>query len=130
MIKLSVIIPMYNVEQYIETCIQSVYKQHIDTKEFEVILVDDESPDNSLQVAEKTTASFDNVKIISQRNKGLGGARNTGIKHAAGKYILFLDSDDWFIENSLEHILAIARKNNTEILEFGAQQINVDGSLL
>ena len=126
MIKLSVIIPMYNVEQYIETCIQSVYKQHIDTKEFEVILVDDESPDNSLQVAEKTTASFDNVKIISQKNKGLGGARNTGIKHAAGKYILFLDSDDFYIDNTIKEIINIADENDLDILEFGARGVDIN----
>jgi glycosyltransferase involved in cell wall biosynthesis len=130
MIKLSVIIPMYNVEKYIVNCIQSVYKQHIDEKEFEVILVDDESPDNSLQLAQSAITSFNNVKTISQKNKGLGGARNTGIKHAEGKYVLFLDSDDWYIENSLAHVLAMALKNKTEILEFGAQQIDINGKII
>ncbi|GAA4282087.1 glycosyltransferase family 2 protein [Gaetbulibacter aestuarii] len=130
MIKLSVIIPIYNVEEYIVNCIQSVYNQNLDDNEFEIILVDDESPDNSLQLAKSVTRSFNNVKIISQKNKGLGGARNTGIKLAEGRYVLFLDSDDWYLKNSLDYILAIALKNDTEILEFGAQLIDTNKKLI
>ena len=66
------------------------------------------------------------MKIISQKNKGLGGARNTGITNASGTYLLFLDSDDWYIKNTLSNILEIAIKNDLEILEFGAQGVTVD----
>lgn len=125
--KLSVIIPMYNVEQYLEKCIDSVYNQGLEEEEFEVILVDDESPDNSLGVATILTKDKKNVTIISQKNKGLGGARNTGILCAAGRYVLFLDSDDWYLPNVFQNILNIAFENQLDILEFGAQGITPNG---
>ncbi|MET0945561.1 MAG: glycosyltransferase, partial [Flavobacterium sp.] len=125
--KLSIIIPMYNVAQYLEKCIGSVYNQELNEQEFEVILVDDESPDNSLVVAESLTKNLPNVTIISQKNKGLGGARNTGLCHATGKYILFLDADDWYLPNALQHILTLARDNELDILEFASQGITPQG---
>lgn len=127
--QLSVIIPMYNVAQYLEKCIGSVYNQGLDEREFEVILVDDESPDNSLAVATSLTKNKSNVTIISQKNKGLGGARNTGIDNAQGKYVLFLDSDDWYLPNVLQKILDIATINQLDILEFSAQGVGSEGSI-
>ncbi len=120
MIQLSVIIPMYNVEKYIHKCIYSVVQNNLKSDDFEIIIVDDESPDNSLSIATEIAKEFDNITIISQKNKGLGGARNTGIQNAKGKYVLFLDSDDFYTPNSLETILKIAFDNELEILEFGA----------
>ena len=120
MIQLSVIIPMYNVEKYIHKCIYSVVQNNLKSDDFEIIIVDDESPDNSLSIATEIANEFDNITIISQKNKGLGGARNTGIQNAKGKYVLFLDSDDFYTPNSLETILKIAFDNELEILEFGA----------
>ena len=127
--KLSIIIPMYNVEQYLEKCIDSVYNQGLKEEEFEVILVDDESPDNSLAVATSLTKDKKNATIISQKNKGLGGARNTGILYATGEYLLFLDSDDWYLPNVLQNILNIAFENQLDILEFAAQGITPIGSI-
>jgi glycosyltransferase involved in cell wall biosynthesis len=101
MINISVIIPVFNVVQYVEKAILSVYDQGIDEKDFEVILVDDGSTDESLNHITLLTQEKTNVKIISQKNKGLGGARNTGIKNALGKYVLFLDADDWYLHNTL-----------------------------
>ena len=112
--QLSVIIPMYNVEQYLEKCIDSVYNQGLKEEEFEVILVDDESPDNSLAVATILTKDKKNVTIISQKNKGLGGARNTGILCAAGRYVLFLDSDDWYLPNVAKNPLDESQKKEFE----------------
>ena len=120
MIQLSIIIPMYNVEKYIHKCIHSVVQNNLKRDDFEIIIVDDESPDNSLSIATEIAKEFDNITIISQKNKGLGGARNTGIQNAKGKYVLFLDSDDFYTPNSLETILKIAFDNELEILEFGA----------
>jgi glycosyltransferase involved in cell wall biosynthesis len=124
MIKLSVIIPMYNVEQYLAKCINSVYNQGLNEDEFEVILIDDESPDNSLVIATILTKDKKNVKIISQKNKGLGGARNSGLDYAKGEYVLFLDSDDFYLPNTLKKIIEIIEKNELDILEFGAQGLD------
>jgi glycosyltransferase involved in cell wall biosynthesis len=128
--KISIIIPMYNVEQYISKCISSIYNQDLDENDFEIVLVDDESPDNSLNVAKELTGNKGNVKIISQNNKGLGGARNTGIKNASGDYLLFLDSDDWLLPKVLKDLVELANKDNLDILEFAAQGISSKGEVL
>lgn len=128
--KLSIIIPMYNVAQYLEKCIGSVYSQGINEEEFEIILVDDESPDNSFAVATSLTKDKKNVTIISQKNKGLGGARNKGIQKAKGTYLLFLDSDDWYLPKTIEKLLQKAIQFDLEILEFGAQGVDVDGKIV
>ena len=124
--KFSVIIPMYNVENYVEKCIHSVYRQGLSEKEFEILLIDDESPDNSLEVAKNVVSNYSNTIIISQKNKGLGGARNTGIEHASGNYLLFLDSDDFYIDNTIKDIIGIAEENDLDILEFGARGIDIN----
>lgn len=128
--KLSIIIPMYNVAQYLEKCIGSVYNQGLTEGEFEVILVDDESPDNSLAVAKSLTKDKNNVQIISQKNKGLGGARNTGMLQATGTYLLFLDSDDWYLPETVEELLQKAIQFDLDIVEFGAQGIDVGGKII
>lgn len=121
---LSIIIPIYNVENYIKSCLDSVYRQNIDQNLFEVVIIDDESPDNSRFIVEEYAEGKDNIIIISQKNKGLGGARNTGIKQAEGKYLLFLDSDDYYLDNTLDTLLSQCIQLNVDVLEFGAQGIN------
>ena len=121
--KLSVIIPIYNVEKYIEKCIKSLLDNDLGFSEYEIIVVDDESPDNSLNIVKELANQYSNIKIISQKNKGLGGARNTGISNSSGEYLLFLDSDDWYLNNTLKNLISIADKYNLEILEFAAQGI-------
>jgi glycosyltransferase involved in cell wall biosynthesis len=130
MTKISVIIPMYNVASYLKKCLESVYQQNFQEDDFEVILVDDESPDNSLTIAKKLTKDYANTKIISQKNKGLGGARNTGIEIATGEYILFLDADDWYLPNTLKQVLQKAKNYSLEILEFGAQGVNMNNKIV
>lgn len=99
--KASVIIPLYNAEKYIERTIKSVISQTYD--DIEIIIVDDESPDRSVKVCEQFTDS--RIKIIHQKNRGLAGARNTGIRHAKGDYIAFIDADDiWLPEKLARHI--------------------------
>lgn len=121
---------MYNVEQYISKCIDSVYNQDLIEDDFELVLIDDASPDNSLAITKEITKGRNNVKIISQKNKGLGGARNTGILNASGEYLLFLDSDDGLLPNVLKELLAIATTEDLDILEFAAQGINSKGEVL
>ena len=126
---ISIIIPVYNVAHYLEKSIGSVYNQGLLENEFEVIIVDDGSTDDSLIVTQNFTKEKNNVLIVSQKNKGLGGARNTGIENAKGDYILFLDADDWILPNVLPNIIEIASENQLEILEFGAQGIDLDGTI-
>lgn len=95
MVKLSIIIPVYNVELYIEKCLQSCLSQDIPYDEYEIIVVNDGSPDGSLAIAESIAKTTTNMTIISQKNGGLSAARNTGMSVAKGEYIWFVDSDDW-----------------------------------
>lgn len=128
--KISIIIPMYNVAGYLEKCLGSVFNQGLGEDEYEIIMIDDESPDSSVTVASKLTAKKNNVKIISQKNRGLGGARNTGIKNSTGDYLLFLDADDRLLPSVLSGLLDTAQLHNLDILEFGAQGINSDNEIL
>ncbi len=98
MVTVSVVMPVYNVEKYVVTAIESVLGQTF--KDFELIIVDDQSPDSSVQICE----SFNDarVRIVHQKNLGLAGARNTGIHHAKGKYVALLDADDFWAPEKLE----------------------------
>lgn len=102
MIKLSIIIPVYNVEQYLEKCLRSCLSQDIPYNEYEIIVVNDGSPDGSLAIAERIAESATNITIITQENGGLSAARNTGLSVAKGEYIWFVDSDDWIETNCLK----------------------------
>lgn len=112
---LSIIIPAYNVEQYIEECVESVLQQDLDN--YEIIIVNDGSTDKTNEILEKYK-NITNIKIINQENKGLSGARNIGLKNCIGKYILFLDSDDFVEKNSIKKILNEIQHNDLEVLAF------------
>lgn len=99
---LSIIIPVYNVEKYVEKCICSCENQDIPKEDYEVIVVNDGSPDGSLAIVERVAKEYPNIKVISQENQGLSGARNTGLEAAQGEYVWFVDSDDWIEENCLK----------------------------
>ncbi len=102
---LSIILPVYNVAAYLEKCVQSCFTQDISTEKYEVIIVNDGSTDESLALAEKLRLAHPQLKIINQENKGLSGARNTGLKLAKGDYVWFVDSDDWIETNCLQNII-------------------------
>lgn len=106
MLKLSIIIPVYNVEKYVEKCVKSCAAQNIPSDSYEIIVVNDGSPDNSLSIVENLSHNYSNIKIITQANKGLSGARNTGMKNAKGDYFMFVDSDDWIADNCLTDIIS------------------------
>lgn len=121
-IRLSIIIPFYNAAQYIGDCIESLYKQNIKESEFEVICVNDCSPE---QESKKVILDFQqehsNIVLVEHGiNKMTGGARNTGLEIAKGKYVWFIDSDDFIEQNSVAKMLEIAEKNCLDILEFNA----------
>ena len=120
MIKFSFIIPFYNVEQYIEECVRSIYDQDIPLEEYEVICVNDCSPDNSVDVVKRLQKEFSNLILIEHtENKKQGGARNTGLKFAKGEYIWFVDSDDCIMPNVLNKVYDILSNNNIDFLQFG-----------
>lgn len=117
---ISIIIPFYNVEQYIEECIRSLYNQDIPLKEYEVICVNDCSPDNSVDIVKRLQKEYRNLILIEHKeNKKQGGARNTGLKHAKGEYIWFVDSDDCILPNVLNKLYDIISYNNLDFLQFG-----------
>lgn len=126
---ISVVIPMYNVEHYLETCVFSVINQKSDFG-IEMVIVDDGSTDDSLAAAKKWAVLHSSIKILTQKNKGLGGARNTGILNARGKYVLFLDADDRLAENSLAKLFQIAEEHQVDVLEFAAKGIDDEGNVV
>ena len=103
--KVSVVIPVYNVKPYLERCVNSVLRQTY--KDLEIILVDDGSTDGSGEMCNQIATNDQRILVIHQKNQGLSGARNTGIRKATGEFIVFLDSDDeWLQSNGLEKLLA------------------------
>lgn len=108
----SIIIPVYNVEKYIERCLESVINQTV--KPFEVILVDDGSEDDSSEICKKISKKYEFIKYYQKENGGLSDARNFGLLRATGDYIIFLDSDDT-IENDTIRILTSTLKDNKEV---------------
>lgn len=117
MIQLSIVIPIYNVSGYLRECLGSVYSQT--EINWEVILVDDGSTDNSEDICEEYKSKYSNTIVIHKENGGLSDARNAGIEIAKGEYIYFLDSDDWLAPNAIQTLLDFAIKNNCEIVQGG-----------
>lgn len=116
MLKLSVIIPVYQVEKYIHPCLESVFKQGLSDEDFEVIIVNDGTKDKSMEVIADIISQHANITIINQENQGLSVARNNGIAQAKGEYILMPDSDDLLIEDSVKPLLEIAIENHVDML--------------
>lgn len=112
-IDLSIIVPAYNVEQYIERCIESLVNQMTNYK-FEIIVVNDGSTDNTVNVLTKYK-KYHNIKIFSKENGGLSSARNYGIKKARGDYLGFVDSDDWVSQDMFDTLLTTAKEYNSDI---------------
>ena len=115
MIKISVIIPAYNVEEYIEECLRSVMNQTL--KEIEIICIDDGSTDDTLKILSSLKDEDARICIISQENKGLSSARNQGILKSKGQYILYLDSDDKLELDALEKIYELMIKMSKLFLQ-------------
>ncbi len=104
MIKLSIILPIYNVEKYIVKCLDSIYSQSVNEHAYEVIAVIDGSPDNCLAIVEKYAQSHTNLIVINKENGGVSSTRNKGIEVSKGEYIMFVDPDDTLLPNSLNKV--------------------------
>ena len=114
--KISVIVPVYKAEKYIEECINSVLSQTY--QNFELILINDGSPDKSGQICDDYAKQFDNIKVYHKQNGGVSSARNMGIEKSSGEWILFLDADDKLYSQCLETCINIVQQNDLDILQF------------
>lgn len=112
--KISVIIPVYRVEKYLARCLDSVMAQTF--KDFEVICVNDGSPDNCGDILKQYEKRFNNIKVISQENKGLSAARNAALPYVTGEYVTFIDSDDFIHPQFLEHLYNVQQMTNCDIV--------------
>ena len=120
-IGVSIVIPVYNVEKYLEQCLDSVLMQNVDN--IEVVCVNDGSTDSSGEILERYKKIDSRIKVINQKNEGMSGARNTGINHASYEYILFLDSDDMLCENALINVTESLSKTKVDVLFYDAMCI-------
>ncbi|MTM73415.1 glycosyltransferase, partial [Turicibacter sanguinis] len=118
-VMVSIIIPVYNVEKYLEECLDSAINQTY--RNIEIIVVNDGSTDGSLSILNEYASKYSNLKIINQENKGLSAARNSGLKQVKGKYVYFLDSDDFIDLTMIEECVDLAEKNDLDIINFDAQ---------
>ena len=107
---ISVIVPVYNVEKYLNRCIDSILAQTF--SDFELLLIDDGSKDKSGEICDQYAEKDDRIKVLHKENGGASAARNTGIDHAVGEYIMFADSDDYIGRNMLESLLGLIERQN------------------
>lgn len=129
MLKLSIVIPVYNVELYIAKCLDSCLQQDIMADEYEIIVVNDGSPDKSVAIINDYLQRFPNVRLVNRENGGLSAARNTGLKEAKGEYVWFVDSDDWIEPNVLKHLTDKAYKEKLDVLCFNLQLVFPNGHI-
>lgn len=127
MAKVSVIIPVYNVEAYLRQCLDSVISQTLD--DIEVICINDGSTDNSLDILNEYSQKYDNFKVFSQKNSGQGSARNRGIEEACGDYIFFQDADDYIIHDALEKLYENAISNDSDIVFYKFARFDNQGKI-
>lgn len=121
-IKVSVVVPVYNVEEYLPHCLESIIGQTL--KDIEIICVDDGSTDSSLQILQKYKQKDSRIVVLTQKNLNAGAARNKGLSYAKGKYLSFLDSDDFFEKDMLERCYKQLEKDQSDMLVFSANQYN------
>lgn len=119
---LSIVVPIYNVERYLHKCVDSLLNQ--DLYNYEIILVDDGSPDACPQICDDYAAVHENIRVVHRENGGLSAARNSGIEVAQGEYIMFVDSDDYIEPNVLKGLLAQIERDNLDVLRFRLQYVN------
>ncbi len=122
--KLSIIIPLYNSEKYIRKCLDSLLNQDIPLTDYEIIVVNDGSPDNSYNIVKEYSDHFNNIKLVSQLNQGTSGARNTGIDLAQGEYMVFVDPDDYVRPNIYKNLLDIMIEDGLDMLRTDYEMVD------
>lgn len=121
-IKVSVIVPVYNMERHLRRCLDSLLAQSLD--DFEIICVDDGSTDSSGEILSEYAQKDERFEFIAQENRSAGAARNTGMKKASGEYLIFLDSDDFFDKDLLKKTYEKAKQDNSDIVLFGGYEFD------
>ena len=114
---ISIIVPVYNVQKYLDRCMNTLLNQTY--KNIEIILIDDESPDSCPQMCDEYKRIDQRIKVVHKLNEGLGFARNSGLEIARGKYIIFVDSDDYVTENMCELLYQSAKKYDADVVYGG-----------
>ncbi len=125
--KVSVIVPVYNVEKYLDRCVQSIRTQTL--ADIEIILVDDESPDNCPALCDEYARQDPRVRVVHKKNGGLGMACNSGLEVAVGEYVAFCDSDDWIEPDMYSHMYAEAQQNAADMVFCGIRQVDQYGNI-
>ena len=125
---ISIVVPVYNVEKYLKRCLDSLINQTY--KNIEIILVNDGSTDNSLEICKEYSKNDSRIKIVSKKNEGLGMARNTGIDNADGEYICFFDSDDFVEIDAIEKMHNVIIKEQPQIVCFGFKKLDKNGNII
>lgn len=126
--KVSIVVPVYKVEKYLDRCVQSIQNQTL--KDIEIILVNDGSPDNCPAMCDEFALRDPRIKVIHKKNEGLGFARNSGLEIATGEYVTFCDSDDWIDSEAYETIYSICRNENLDLCCFQPRRVRLDGSVI
>ncbi len=124
MLRLSVIVPVYQVEKYLPKCVDSLLCQDLSPEEYEIILVDDGSPDRCGAICDEYAAGHPHIKVIHRPNGGLSAARNSGIEVAQGQYVQFVDSDDYLEPNVLKFLVNKMEQDQLDVLRFNYQNVN------
>lgn len=126
--KLSIVVPIYNADKWLQRCVESLLNQGIGPSEYEILLIDDGSKDGSLAIANEFAAVQSNIRVFTQPNAGPGAARNRGINNAKGEYIMFVDADDYLKPNSLPPILDLAISNSLDLCFYRLLVVTKSGS--
>lgn len=126
--KLSIIIPVYNVEKYVAKCLDSLLDQGLDHKLYEIIIINDGSTDTSSNIAQNYAKIHDHITVIDKKNGGAGSARNRGMDSAKGKYIYFIDPDDFLISNCLTELVETCEHHDLDILTFMSKSYSAKSS--
>ena len=128
--KLSIIVPVYNVENFLNDCVSSFFIQGLSPDDFEVLLIDDGSIDSSLSLANQWSQKYNNIRVFHQANQGQAVARNYGIENARGKYLMFVDSDDYLLPQKLYDLLNIIDKHKLDALIYNIKAQSQDGGTI
>lgn len=121
--KLSIIIPAFNAQEYIEACLSSCCNQDLESLDYEIIVVNDGSTDTTEKKVISFTKKYSNIYLITQKNKGNGAARNIGVAHSKGKYIYFLDADDYIAKNTLGTLIRLQEHDNLDMIIFSSKNV-------
>lgn len=122
--KLSIIVPVYNVAPYLRKCVDSLLAQDLSLEDYEIILVDDGSLDFSPTICDEYAREYENIRVVHRQNRGLSTARNIGIEIASGQYVQFVDSDDYLEPNVLDGLVKKMEFDQLDVLRFNYQNVN------